>query len=129
MIWLAPAALFLGWLLGLQLPITLPLLWGRYFSIALLAALDASLGGLRASIEKRFDTFVFTTGFFANATLAGLLVYVGDRLGVPLYYAALFAFGFRIFTNLGVIRRAIIRPWRFKDIATKGHKKEENKSQ
>ncbi|WP_369323972.1 DUF1290 domain-containing protein [Methanosarcina mazei] len=30
---------------------------------------------------------------------------MGDRLGVPLYYAAIFAFGGRLFQNFAIIRR------------------------
>ncbi|HHU18447.1 MAG TPA: small basic family protein, partial [Clostridiales bacterium] len=43
-----------------------------------------------------------------NAILAGLLAYLGDRLGVPLYYAAILVFGGRLFQNLAVIRRLLI---------------------
>ncbi len=32
----------------------------------------------------------------------------GDRLGVPLYYAAILVFGGRLFQNLAVIRRLVI---------------------
>jgi small basic protein len=69
------------------------------------AALDTAFGGLRASLDGNFDKAVFISGFFTNALLAAGLTYVGDRLGVELYLAALFALGFRVFQNLGIIRR------------------------
>ena len=37
--------------------------------------------------------------------MAAFLVYIGDRLGIDLYYVALLAFGLRIFQNLAILRR------------------------
>jgi small basic protein len=33
------------------------------------------------------------------------LAYLGDRLDVPIYLAAIFAFGTRLFNNFAVLRR------------------------
>lgn len=93
---------------GLILPVTIPLLYARYLSVAVLAALDSAFGGLRAAMEGEFDSLVFITGFFGNALLAAALTYIGDRMGVELYYAAIFALGYRIFQNLGAIRRYLL---------------------
>ena len=41
--------------------------------------------------------------------MAALLVFIGDRLGIDLYYVALLAFGFRIFKNLAILRRCLLR--------------------
>jgi len=101
--------LIFGLVLGLLLPISIPLVYARYFSVAFLAALDSAFGGIRAGLEGNFNTTVFITGFFNNMLLAAFLTYFGDRLGVELYYAALFAFGVRIFQNLGIIRRHILK--------------------
>ena len=43
-----------------------------------------------------------------NALLAAGLAYIGERLGIDLYYVALIAFGMRIFQNLAIIRRALL---------------------
>ena len=59
-------------------------------------------------MEQKFDSNIFISGFFGNAILAALLAYVGDRLGVPLYYAAIFAFGTRLFQNFAIIRRHLL---------------------
>jgi small basic protein len=99
--------LLVGIALGLAFPVVLPLAFSRYLSIALLAALDSVFGGLRANLERRFDPVTFVSGLFSNAILAAGLTYLGDKLGVPLYYAALFALGYRIFQNLGAIRHLI----------------------
>jgi small basic protein len=55
------------------------------------------LGATRAELEGTYNHRVFITGFFANALLAGLLTFIGDRLGVELYLAAIVAFGVRLF--------------------------------
>lgn len=59
-------------------------------------------------LENKFNTEIFVSGFFGNAILAGFLAYIGDRLGVPLYYAAIFAFGGRLFQNFAMIRRLLL---------------------
>jgi len=69
------------------------------------ALLDSLLGALRAELEGHFDTRIFLSGFYTNALLAAGLAFLGDRLGIDLYLVALFAFGWRIFQNVAVIRR------------------------
>lgn len=110
--WIVVVGLLLGLLLGLAFPVILPLAFARYLSIALLAALDSVFGGLRANLEGKFDPYTFASGLISNAVLAAGLTYLGDKLGVPLYYAALFALGYRIFQNLGSIRHLIQTRWR-----------------
>jgi len=105
-------ALALGVVAGLFAPISIPLSAGRYLAVGLLAALDSALGASRSHLEERFDLDIFASGFFVNTLLAMGLTYAGDRMGVNLYYAALFAFGYRIFLNLGVIRRLLLEKFR-----------------
>ncbi len=40
--------------------------------------------------------------------LATLLAYLGDKLGIPLYFAAVIVFGSRIFNNFATIRRILL---------------------
>lgn len=101
--------LIIGLIIGSLCPISIPQEYAKLFSVALLAALDTVFGGLRANAEEKFDTTVFITGFFTNALLAALLVYMGDRLGIDLYYVAMLAFGLRIFQNLAIIRRYFLK--------------------
>lgn len=99
--------LIIGVLLGIYLPISIPVQYSTYMSVAILAALDSVFGGIRSSIEKTFNIEIFISGFFGNAILAAILTYIGDQLGVPIYYAAIFAFGVRLFQNFAIIRRYI----------------------
>jgi small basic protein len=102
---IAIIGLVIGVILGLYLPVTYPTSYSLYMSVAILAALDSVFGAIRSHMENRFNSTIFVTGFFGNAILAGILAYIGDRLGVPLYYAAIFAFGGRLFQNFAIIRR------------------------
>ncbi|HLR34970.1 MAG TPA: small basic family protein [Tissierellales bacterium] len=100
--------ILLGMVIGLLLPFTYNTAYALYISVAILACLDSVFGGIRSNLENNFDTEIFLSGFFGNSILAALLAYIGDRLGVPLYYAAIFTFGGRIFENFASIRRLLL---------------------
>jgi len=110
--WIIMFGFIAGIAIGVLAPFTIPIIYARYLSIAVLAALDTSLGGLRASLENNYDNGVFFSGFFGNVLLAAGLVYLGDRVGVDsLYLAGVVAMGIRMFNNLGYIRRAVFTRW------------------
>ncbi|MFQ8978776.1 MAG: DUF1290 domain-containing protein [Veillonella sp.] len=75
---------------------------------SLFCALDAVFGGSRAALERTFDLSNFVLGFFSNVVLAVILVYVGDLIGINLYYVALIGFGLHVFINVGAIRKIIM---------------------
>ncbi len=106
--WLPILGLLIGLIVGSLLRVEVPAQYSRYTAMAILAALDSVLGAARAELEGAFNNRVFITGLFANALLAGLLTFIGDRLGVELYLAAIVAFGVRLFDNLARIRRRFI---------------------
>lgn len=105
--------LLTGIILGLLFKVPVPAWMARYLGIALLAALDSAMGGLRASLEHKFNEKLFIGGLLANTTIAGLIVYIGDNLGIEIYLAAVVAFGVRLFQNLAIIRRHYfqVRHW------------------
>jgi small basic protein len=88
--------------------LTIPAEYSRYTAMAILAALDSILGAVRAELNGEFDHLIFLSGFYANIGLAGALTFLGDRLGVELYIAAIVAFGVRAFNNLAIIRRQLL---------------------
>ena len=45
---------------------------------------------------------------FKYGIKAVILVYVGDLIGINLYYVALIGFGLRVFINVGAIRKIIM---------------------
>ncbi|MDD4565957.1 MAG: small basic family protein [Eubacteriales bacterium] len=97
-----------GIALGFSLDISYPTEYSFYITMGLLAAIDSIVGAARSHLEEKYNNLIFITGFVTNALLAGCLAYLGDRLGVPLYYAAILVFGGRLFLNLAVIRRVLI---------------------
>ena len=106
--WLPIIGLLVGIVISYLFSLTIPAQYSRYTALAILAASDSILGATRAHLEGQYDNRVFISGFCANTLLAGLLTFVGDRLGVELYYAAIVAFGVRLFDNLAAIRRHFI---------------------
>jgi len=99
----------IGILIGVFfIPINIPQQFSTYMAVAILAALDSVFGGVASSMQKKFDMKIFISGFFGNALIAAALAYIGDQLGIPIYLAAIFAFGNRIFINFAVIRRYIL---------------------
>lgn len=84
---------------------TIPPGFAPYLSLAALAGLDSICGGIRAGLEGKFHDDIFITGFAMNTILAGALAYLGDRIGVDLFLAAVVVLGGRVFLNLSLIRR------------------------
>ena len=100
--------------------------YSGYLAIAIIAALDSVFGGIASTLKKNFDLKIFVTGFFGNAILSILLTYLGQKLNVDIYLAAIVVFVGRMFNNLGIIRRFYIEKW--SKNRRKNDKKEENKT-
>ena len=83
---IAIIALAIGLAIGWFIPLTLSGGYSLYAAVAILAAIDSVFGAVRSSMEEHFDSLVFISGFFTNAILAGFLAYIGDLIGIPLYY-------------------------------------------
>lgn len=107
----AVVALVIGVAVGLLTSPTVPDWLGPYLPIAVVAALDAVLGGLRAKLTNVFDAKVFVVSFVANVLVAALIVFLGDQLGVgsQLSTAVVVVLGIRIFGNAAAIRRHIFK--------------------
>ena len=106
---IAAIGLLLGVLLGLVLQPDVPIWLEPYLPIAVVAALDAVFGALRAFLDGIFDDKVFVVSFVSNVLIAGLIVYLGDKLGVggQLSTGVIVVLGIRIFSNVAAIRRHI----------------------
>lgn len=100
--------LILGIILGIVWNVNIPIKFSPYISVAIFACLDSVFGAVRASLSKNFRADIFISGFFGNAILAAALVYLGDKLGIPIYLAAVIVFGSRLFNNFAIIRRLLI---------------------
>lgn len=106
---IAGLGLLLGVVLGLLLQPTVPVWLDPYLPIAVVAALDAVFGALRAFLDGTFDDKVFVVSFVSNVLIAALIVYLGDKLGVggQLSTGVIVVLGIRIFANVAAIRRHI----------------------
>lgn len=108
---IAILGLVVGVVAGLLLEPTVPVGVQPYLPIAVIAALDALFGGLRAQLDGIFDDRVFVVSFLSNVVLAALIVFLGDQLGVgsQLSTAVVVVLGIRIFSNAAAIRRHLFR--------------------
>jgi len=99
-----------GAILGMYAPI-IPYTYSGYLAIAIIAALDSVFGGITAVLKGNFNLKIFVTGFFGNAILSILLTYLGKKLDIDIYLAAIIVFVGRMFTNLSIIRRYYVEKW------------------
>ncbi len=104
---IAALGLLVGVVVGLILKPDVPIGWEPYLPIAVVAALDAVFGALRAYLDGIFDDRVFVISFVSNVTIAAAIVYLGDQLGVggQLSTGVIVVLGIRIFSNVAAIRR------------------------
>ncbi len=108
---IAVVGLAIGVVAGLILQPSVPLYLQPYLPIAVVAALDALFGGLRALLDGLFDDKVFVVSFLSNVVIAALIVYLGDQLGVgsQLSTGVVVVLGIRIFSNAAAIRRHLFK--------------------
>jgi small basic protein len=106
---IAVFGLLVGIIAGLFVEPAVPGAFQPYLPIAVVAALDAVFGGLRAYFDGIFDDKVFVVSFISNVVIAALIVYLGDQLGVggQLSTGVIVVLGIRIFSNVAAIRRHI----------------------
>ena len=57
---------------------------------------------------REFKLGVFLSGTIGNAAIAVFLTWLGQKLGLPLYLAAVLVFGTRMFQNFAEIRRELL---------------------
>ena len=107
-------AILVGCILGAILGINAPIIsytYSTYLAIAVIAALDSVFGGISSVLKGNFDLKIFLSGFFVNSILSILLTFLGQKLNVDIYLAAIFVFISRMFNNLTIIRRHYIEKW------------------
>ncbi len=103
----------IGAIIGINAPM-IPYTYSTFLAIAVIAALDSVFGGITSVLKKNFDLTIFITGFFCNSILSIALTYLGQRLNIDIYLAALVVFVGRMFTNLTIIRRYYVDLWKKK---------------
>ena len=103
--------LIFGVVVGLIFQPTVPVVLQPYLPIAVVAALDALFGGLRAHLDGLFDERVFLVSILSNVIVAAFIVFLGDQLGVGAQLATgvVVVLGIRIFSNTAAIRRHLFK--------------------
>ena len=107
-------AILIGCVLGAIVGINAPIIsysYSSYLAIAIIAALDSVFGGIAGTLKGEFNFKVFISGFFCNSILSMLLTYLGNKLNVGIYLAAIVVFVGRMFINLTIIRKYYIDKW------------------
>ena len=111
MVW-SLVGILAGIIIGLTIELNIPVEFTRYTAVVIIGMLDALFGAIRAECTRDdYDPLIFLTGLFFNTILAVGITYLGDRLGLDLYLAATVVFTFRIFSNVGITRRVLIKRW------------------
>ena len=108
---IAVIGLAIGVALGIFLHPDVPIWLQPYLPIAVVAALDAVVGAFRALAEGTFVDRVFIVSFLSNIVIAGLLVFLGDQLGVgaQISTGVIIVLAMRIFATAAAIRRKFFK--------------------
>lgn len=103
--------LAVGIVLGLVLQPDVPVWMQPYLPIAVVAALDAVFGAVRATLDGIFNDKVFVVSFLSNVIVAAFIVFLGDQLGVgsQMSTGVVVILGVRIFSNVASIRRHLFK--------------------
>ena len=105
---IAIACLIIGGLLGFLVNININAVMTVYVAIGILAAFDSILGAIVATLNKNFNMMIFISGFFTNALLSVIIIYLGSKVGLDLYIGVVVVFITRIFQNFAIIRRFLL---------------------
>ncbi len=111
MIWTLLGVL-IGIILGLTIDISIPTPYIKYTAVIIIVILDSLFGAAKAEInreEEDYNPTLFISGLLFNVILALGITLLGERLGLDLYLAVTVVFTFRIFSNLGPLRRAFLK--------------------
>lgn len=96
-----------GILTGLN--VVVPYIYSKYIAVAILACLDSVFGAFTANFDNKFKINIFLSGFFGNALIAMFLVFIGDKLNVDIYLAAVIVFSGRLLNNFSTLRREYVQ--------------------
>ena len=103
--------LLIGILFGLLVHPVVPLWLQPYLPIAVVAALDAVFGAFRSVLDGIFNDRIFVISFLSNVVVAGVIVFLGDQLGVgsQMSTGVVVVLSMRIFANVAAIRRHLLK--------------------
>ena len=85
-------------------PLLVASAYDKLFSVAILTGLESLFGGIRLLTRDNFDGRRFLCNFAASIVIVVAFVFVGDNLGLDLYYVVLLAIGFRLLQDPDIIK-------------------------
>lgn len=112
MLW-ALIGTFIGILIGIIINFSIPIEFIKYTAVIIIGIIDSILGAVKAEVKgisnkDKYSALIFTTGLLTNISVAVIITFLGEYLGLDLYLAVTVVFTLRIFTNIAKIRRGII---------------------
>ncbi len=105
------AGIVLGVIAGFSLDLVYSPDYAVYISLVILAILNTILNMLSENINGELTAVksgMFLVGDLAFALFLG---YIGEQLGLPIYLAAVFAFGNNIYKNLSNISKFFVEKY------------------
>lgn len=92
----------LGGSIGYIVPVVIPTEYNKLFSVAILAGIESVCSAIK--LINTNNTAIIT---FAKKVIIKIFVFIGDSLGLDLYYVILLALGFKLLQDLDVVKTYI----------------------
>lgn len=106
---IAIIGIVIGVLIGFVLPMAISIEYSLYMTLIILVAIDAILGAIYSYYKGNFNNNVFVVELLSNELFSIFLVFIGQQLGLPLYYVPLFVFGFKMYEKMALIRNFLLK--------------------
>jgi len=105
------AGVILGILAGFNLNLVYNPEYAVYISLAVLAILNTIFNLLNENLKGELTPIKSMVFLISDLGFGLLLGYVGEKLGLPIYLAAVFAFGNNIYKNLGIMSNFMLEKY------------------
>lgn len=105
------AGLTIGVLAGLNLNIGYSPEYAVYISLIILAMINTIINMICAKFKKEISILESGLLLISDFAFALLLGYIGEQLGLPIYLAAVFAFGNNIYKKINIIMDVIVQKY------------------
>jgi small basic protein len=102
------AGVVLGVIGGLYLNVEYNPEYIVYISLAILAMINTIFNILSENLKSETKILKSVLYLFSDLLFALFLGYIGERLGLPIYLAAVFAFGNNIYKNMKIMLDFVI---------------------
>ena len=106
------AGLVLGVIAGLNLHLVYSAEYAVYISLAVLAMLNTIFNMLSENLNGELTPVKSSMFLIGDLAFALFLGYIGEQLGLPIYLAAVFAFGNNIYKNLRIISNIFLEKYK-----------------